>query len=169
MKTADQPLQRPPAALTRSSCRAEWIGTAQDGASQQAPRTDVDASAELSDREKFVRALSRDSAEGAPRGGNRESSGVMRRRQVKRLGYQAHHIRSLHFRIYLPVTRFGCGDSRRRASSGLVRSHFSCQALRLGSAPVYLLARPCFCARLLISLLTGREPLLLGSLQRVRP
>ena len=68
MKTADQPLQRPPAALTRSSCRAEWIGTAQDGASQQAPRTDVDASAELSDREKFVRALSRDSAQGAPRG-----------------------------------------------------------------------------------------------------
>ena len=67
MKTADQPLQRPPAALTRSSCRAEWIGTAQDGTSQQAPRTDVDASAELSDREKFVRALSRDSAERAPR------------------------------------------------------------------------------------------------------
>ena len=57
MKTADQPLQRPPAALTRSSCRAEWIGTAQDGASQQAPRTDVDASAELSDREKKTRAL----------------------------------------------------------------------------------------------------------------
>ena len=113
MKTADQPLQRPPAALTRSSCRAEWIGTAQDGASQQAPRTDVDASAELSDREKFVRALSRDSAQGAPRGENRESSAVMRRRQVKRLGYQAHHIRSLHFRIYLPVTRFGCGDNRR--------------------------------------------------------
>ena len=113
MKTADQPVQRPPAALTRSSCRAEWIGTAQDGTSQQAPRTDVDASAELSDREKFVRALSRDSAEGAPRGKNRESSGVMRRRQVKRLGYQAHHIRSLHFRIYLPVTRFGCGDNRR--------------------------------------------------------
>ena len=28
----------------------------------------MDASAELSDREKFVRALSRDSAEGAPRG-----------------------------------------------------------------------------------------------------
>ena len=73
----------------------------------------MDASAELSDREKFVRALSRDSAEGAPRGENRESSDVMRRRQVKRLGYQAHHIRSLHFRIYLPVTRFGCGDSRR--------------------------------------------------------
>ena len=73
----------------------------------------MDASAELSDREKFVRALSRDSAEGAPRGENRESSDVMRRRQVKRLGYQAHHIRSLHFRIYLPVTRFGCGDNRR--------------------------------------------------------
>ena len=51
MKTADQPVQRPPAALTRSSRRAEWIGTAQDGTSQQAPRTDVDASAELSDRE----------------------------------------------------------------------------------------------------------------------
>ena len=117
MKTADQPVQRPPAALTRSSCRAEWIGTAQDGASQQAPRTDVDASAELSDREKFVRALTRDSAEGAPRGENRESSVVMRRRQVKRLGYQAHHIRSLHFRIYLPVTRFGCGDNRRISAS----------------------------------------------------
>lgn len=113
MKTAGQPLQRPPAALTRSSCRAEWIGTAQDGASQQAPRTDVDASAELSDREKFVRALSRETAERAPRGGDRESSAVMRRRQVKRLGYQAHHIPSLHFRIYLPVTRFGSGDSRR--------------------------------------------------------
>ena len=122
MKTADQPLQRPPAALTRSSYRDEWIGTAQDGASQQAPRTDVDASAELSDREKFVRALSRDSAQGAPRGENRESSGVMRRRQVKRLGYQAHHIRSLHFRIYLPVTRFGCGDNRR---IGLFSADFS--------------------------------------------
>ena len=59
MKTADQPVQRPPAALTRSSCRAEWIGTAQDGTSQQAPRTDVDASAELSDREKDTRALYR--------------------------------------------------------------------------------------------------------------
>lgn len=46
-------------------------------------------------------------------GKSRRSSGVMRRRQVKRLGYQAHHIRSLHFRIYLPVTRFGCGDNRR--------------------------------------------------------
>ena len=105
MKTADQPLQRPPAALTRSSCRAEWIGTAQDGASQQAPRTDVDASAELSDREKFVRALSRDSAQGAPRGENRESSAVMRRRQVKRLGYQAPHIPplalpSLHYHTF---------------------------------------------------------------------
>ena len=113
MKTADQPVQRPPAALARSSRRAEWIGTAQDGASQQAPRTDVDASAELSDREKFVRALSRDSAERAPWGENRESGRVMRRRQVRRLGYQAHHITSLHFRMYLPVTRFGCGDSRR--------------------------------------------------------
>ena len=65
--------------------------------SQQAPRTDVDASAELSDREKFVRALSRDSAERAPWGENRESGRVMRRRQVRRLGYQAHHITSLHF------------------------------------------------------------------------
>ena len=105
MKTADQPLQRPPAALTRSSCRAEWIGTAQDGASQPTPRTDVDASAELSDREKFVRALSRDSAQGAPRGENRESSAVMRRRQVKRLGYQAPHIPplalpSLHYHTF---------------------------------------------------------------------
>ena len=33
----------------------------------------MDASAELSDREKFVRALSRDSAERAPWGENRES------------------------------------------------------------------------------------------------
>ena len=73
------------------------------------------ASAELSDREKFVRALSRDSAERAPWGENRESGAVMRRRQVRRLGYQAHHIPSLHFRIYLPVTRFGCGDIRRMA------------------------------------------------------
>ena len=73
----------------------------------------MDASAELSDREKFVRALSRDSAERAPWGENRESGRVMRRRQVRRLGYQAHHITSLHFRIYLPVTRFGCGDNRR--------------------------------------------------------
>ena len=71
MKTADQPVQRPPAALTRSSCPAEWIGTAQDGASQQAPRTDVDASAELSesDRQKFVRALSRETARRALPGG----------------------------------------------------------------------------------------------------
>ena len=73
----------------------------------------MDASAELSDREKFVRALSRDSAERAPWGENRESGAVMRRRQVRRLGYQAHHITSLHFRIYWPVTRFGCGDNRR--------------------------------------------------------
>ena len=36
----------------------------------------MDASAELSDREKFVRALSRDSAEGAPRGENREKAAV---------------------------------------------------------------------------------------------
>ena len=33
----------------------------------------MDASAELSDREKFVRALSRDSAERAPWGENRET------------------------------------------------------------------------------------------------
>ena len=37
----------------------------------------MDASAELSDREKFVRALSRDSAERAPWGENRESGCVM--------------------------------------------------------------------------------------------
>ena len=75
----------------------------------------MDASAELSDREKFVRALSRDSAERAHWGENRESGGVMRRRQVRRLGYQAHHIPSLHFRVYLPVTRFGCEDARGNA------------------------------------------------------
>ena len=134
MKTADQPVQRPPAALTRSSCRAEWIGTAQDGTSQQAPRTDVDASAELSDREKFVRALSRDSAERAPWGENRESGPVMRRRQVRRLGYQAHHITSLHFRIYLPVTRFGCDDDRRTVTPPAVTNLqlFACSASDCG-------------------------------------
>ena len=36
----------------------------------------MDASAELSDREKFVRALSRDSAERAPWGENREKAAM---------------------------------------------------------------------------------------------